>query len=182
MKEIKPIIPNSLTIIRILFSLALLNIRFLEKARWNTLTLIVGITILIYLTDYFDGKLARYWNCCSKTGEILDIFADFFYITSQYMILSYDGKMPAYLLPLVVVEFAVFIGTSAKIMQMNYEKLFFFEKIGRFMAVYYYILPLLYMLPFTKNNLILEVLCVYGTILAIGYRIYQTYFGNHEII
>lgn len=174
MKELKKVIPNSLSIFRILLVFVLLGLRFLGESKWNTMEIVVGITTLIYLTDFLDGKLARYWKSCTKTGEILDVSADFFYITSQYIVLSYDSKMPGYLLILVVIEFIVFIATSVKMMQMNGEKIFFFEIIGRFMAIYYYVLPLFYLLPLAKRNPFWEGICVSGTILAIGYRIYQT--------
>lgn len=64
-------IPNILSILRIILVI-LVFIMFIKEKY------IIAIILLIVaaLTDFFDGKIARKYNLCSKTGRLLDGAAD----------------------------------------------------------------------------------------------------------
>lgn len=96
------------------------------------------------MTDFLDGKLARKWNVCSKLGKILDVSADLGYMTSQYYLLIKSGYMPWVTLVYIYLEFLVFMWTSIYY-KPTPKRVLFFNKIGKLVAIYYYLLPILYM-------------------------------------
>ena len=139
-----------------------------------TLPIIIYIFVLnifIYITDILDGRLARQWNVCSKSGELLDVLADVAYMTSQYCILIKTGYMPFMILVCVYLEFLFFVKTSLYYKPVT-RRNFFFNKLGKLVAVYYYLLPILYMeaIYLQCNALIficINVVCMILTAIAI---------------
>lgn len=70
-KEYKQMIPNLLTIIRIILTPIMIILSFLGH-----LKIVIVLAIIAALTDMIDGKLARYWNVTSLKGAKLDAVAD----------------------------------------------------------------------------------------------------------
>lgn len=64
-------LPNLLTIIRICSPLIIIPIAMSDNLLLTSL-----IVALVALTDFFDGYLARKWNCSSKIGAWLDAISD----------------------------------------------------------------------------------------------------------
>ena len=73
-------IPNLLTILRIL-SIPLLIFLVLSSSNFYNFFALI-LFILISITDYLDGFLARKMNVVSKFGEMLDPIADKIFIIS----------------------------------------------------------------------------------------------------
>ena len=67
----KYMIPNLLTLIRIM--LVPIMIIF---SLFKVYKIVIFLAIIGALTDFFDGKLARYWHVTSIKGAKLDNFAD----------------------------------------------------------------------------------------------------------
>ncbi|MBI3209443.1 MAG: CDP-alcohol phosphatidyltransferase family protein [Candidatus Solibacter usitatus] len=53
------------------------------------------------LTDYFDGYLARRWNCASPFGALLDPAADKLFLSLVYIALGFADKAPWWLVGLI---------------------------------------------------------------------------------
>jgi cardiolipin synthase len=86
-------IPNSLSVLRIVLLIPL--VYFIKNIDIiNT----VVFSLLIIVTDYLDGFLARRWNVISKTGKILDPVADKICITTVGVALTVYRGFPLYLL------------------------------------------------------------------------------------
>lgn len=72
MKNYKNIIPNLLTITRLVLTPVIIVLG-LVFAQYK---LVIILAIISALTDLFDGKLARKWNTVSDKGAKLDVIAD----------------------------------------------------------------------------------------------------------
>lgn len=158
--------------------LGIVTFTYLNEEATKTLPMIIYIFILnifIYVTDILDGRLARQWNVCSKSGELLDVLADLGYMTSQYCILIKTGFMPFIILNCIYLEFLVFVKTSLYYKPFTRRNLFF-NKIGKLVAAYYYLLPILYIgAIYLKCKplifMIINIVCIILTSAAIWDRI-----------
>ena len=180
--KIKAWIPNGLTLFRIGLVVAIALIMtelqgsLSSKMIWGS---ILGMTGMVYATDFLDGKLARKWNVGTSFGEKLDIIADLFYIVTVSAILVSQGKMPVMILVLVIAEFLVFFGSSVIKVTKPAGRVFFFDYCGRITAVYYYSVPLIYFLighlddgMFQRGmSYAASLLCIVLTVAAIGSRV-----------
>jgi CDP-diacylglycerol--glycerol-3-phosphate 3-phosphatidyltransferase len=77
-------LPNTLTLLRVLLT-CLLN--FVIINHFESWTLITVIFMVIFLTDLLDGKIARLCGNTSHFGAVIDILADLFYVVMSYMVL-----------------------------------------------------------------------------------------------
>ena len=92
-------LPNSLTVLRLIFVPILLGSCWLPSAWSNWVAL--SIFISAGITDYLDGALARRLNVVSEFGRMLDPIADKLMITSVLLLLLWQGMAP--LIPAVVI-------------------------------------------------------------------------------
>ncbi|MDD3049229.1 MAG: CDP-alcohol phosphatidyltransferase family protein [Bacilli bacterium] len=70
-KKYKVLIPNLLTLTRIVFTPIIIILSLMGHIKIATVFVIIAA-----ITDLFDGKLARKWNTVSITGAKLDAIAD----------------------------------------------------------------------------------------------------------
>lgn len=71
MENFKKMIPNILTLSRIVFTPIIIILGLFDKTNW-----VIVLAIICALTDLIDGKLARKWNVVSEKGAKLDVVAD----------------------------------------------------------------------------------------------------------
>ena len=136
----KKILINVLTLSRIPITIMFNFSLFYEK---NKLLICSLLFLIIALTDFFDGKLARHYKVTSKFGSILDVGTDFFFIFTASYLLYTRGLLPVGIVIVIVVKFAEFCFTSYLInKKSNLDKTLFFDKTGRFVAIILYSLPM----------------------------------------
>ena len=170
-------IPHALTVSRMAAALVLgQQIVFAETAAGH-LPIILALTGYIFLSDLLDGRLARKWVCCSPVGAKLDIAADLLYIVSQDLILIRRGWMHAWVLLLVLAEFLVFSMTAKADSEQADGTAIRFDRVGRAAAVYYYLMPLLYLLLSAWDTgmwavRLTDLLCLGLTLAAVMSRIH----------
>ena len=177
--KIKLLLPNVISITRVLLTICL-NI-ILWKS-FHDMIRIILINIMIYISDFSDGKLAKWLNAESKTGELFDSIAHIFYIVTSYILLISYNLISIYLLIMIIAEYAVFIITSHLVTNNTDNKLIF-DGFGRILAGGFYIYPLLvYILflnlsydYFNMISLILQLILIIGTIMQIRQRKKLTY-------
>lgn len=113
-------LPNAITGIGIKLDFVLLSVVIFHREWISTITLLVGG---ILLTDFLDGKAARYFNAVSKLGAALDRFRDkHLQFTMFYFFLS-DPRIHPMLkgatIPLIIVEILLltiwFMGVRRKL-------------------------------------------------------------------
>ena len=115
------------------------------------LCLFLGIAV----SDFLDGKCARAFHVQSGIGAIADVICDFFYIMTSTYALYRLGCLPIWVLILITVKLFEFILTSLLIKRVQYRShIFMFDRIGRYTAIGFYILPTvivlcsIYLMPF----------------------------------
>lgn len=136
-------IPNMITFLRVILS-CILNLYIINN--FNKIIIPVFLMVLIFLTDFLDGKIARYLGCTSNFGAAFDAFSDLFCISLLYITLVYFDILPLWFLFIILYKFSEFVITS-KILKkhsliMNTKGLFVFDFIGRYTAVFFYIIPI----------------------------------------
>ena len=115
------------------------------------LCLFLGIAV----SDFLDGKCARAFHVQSSFGAIADVICDFFYIMTSTYALYRLACLPAWFLIFITVKLFEFILTSLLIKRVQYRShIFMFDRIGRYTAIGFYILPTvivlcsIYLMPF----------------------------------
>jgi CDP-diacylglycerol--glycerol-3-phosphate 3-phosphatidyltransferase len=106
-------IPNLLTIFR--FTLTLLTapwILLISKGNtqvqgivcWLLWAVIVSLLMIIFITDFLDGYLARKWKVTSKWGMTWDPIVDYLIINILLIILFINGKIDLWLIATFIVR------------------------------------------------------------------------------
>lgn len=155
------VLVNAITGLRVLLTLAIIYVIMMQEKQ---LILITILFILIGLSDFIDGKLARKLCAVSKNGAIFDVVADLFYIISTTGVLIYRGMMPGWFLLVIGGKFLEFLLTSRYLKKYsNSEDVFISDKLGRGVAIMFYGMPYISILA----DGIVPILCTIIALLSI---------------
>ena len=123
----------------------------------------------IAVSDFLDGKCARAFHVQSSIGAIEDVICDFFYIMTSSYALYRLGCLPAWFLILVTVKLFEFILTSCLVRRMQIRShVFMFDRVGRYTAIGFYILPTVIVLcSIYLPSLVFVIRCVFCVSLLI---------------
>ena len=88
---------NFLSIFRITAAFAIIP-TIMFKLPWTTLILFV----LGAVSDWFDGYLARKYNCCSKIGGVLDHIGDKLLVCNTLVLLTIMMPTPIIVIPVII--------------------------------------------------------------------------------
>lgn len=166
----KIILINGLTLLRIPFSIFFCS-AILYTFKPNTICAI--LFLLIGVSDYLDGKLARRYNAQTRIGAKLDVITDFFFIISACLTLISKAVLPKWMAVVVILKFLEFLTTSfLSRNSLKNKSIFLFDPVGRIVAVLLYLTPilallLLYYCSDTLYELILNIFCIAITIMAV---------------
>ncbi|MDP4142938.1 MAG: CDP-alcohol phosphatidyltransferase family protein [Bacillota bacterium] len=145
-------LPNILTLLRIVLTCF---INFYILRHFGNLGVPITFSLLIFITDLFDGKIARFSGHASAFGAVFDVAADLFFIVTSYIVLLYLHITPLWFLFIILFKFIEFIFTSYFLKKHTSEKsIFIFDYLGRLAAVLFYIIPLLAYTSFQSSALI----------------------------
>jgi cardiolipin synthase (CMP-forming) len=97
-------LPNFLTLCR-LFSIPVF-LSFLSRERY---TAALWVFIAAALTDGLDGTVARWFDSKTELGAFLDPFADKLLLLSAFVVLTFKGDFPGWLLGVVVIRDVVIV-------------------------------------------------------------------------
>lgn len=136
------LIINFLTLSRIPISIILCSILLHDK---YSICKIILLFSIIACSDFFDGKLARKYNSETNYGAKLDVICDFFFMITTYSTLTFLNIFPLWSIFLITLKFFEFLITSRliSIQGPTTTAVFFFDKLGKFVAVIFYILPVI---------------------------------------
>jgi len=99
-------IPNIISVCRILLVYPVINLMLEKRFDWAlTLFVIAG------LSDALDGFLAKHFHWQSRLGSYIDPLADKLLLVSSYIVLSFMGLIPFWLMATVVLrDIVIFTG------------------------------------------------------------------------
>ncbi len=93
MNQIKKYLPNILTVIRIILTPLIVYLGITKQ-----ISILFILAIIIAITDFLDGRLARKWQTNSSFGKKLDIFSDRILTIGLLIILMKNNTLFLYVL------------------------------------------------------------------------------------
>lgn len=101
-------LPNFLSLLRII-----LIPWFLYYYHAGQFAVAITIMVVAILTDWFDGRAARWTNDVSETGKILDPFADKLCLGSAALYFLWIGRLPLWFVLFVILrDVLIFSGAA----------------------------------------------------------------------
>lgn len=106
------------------------------------------ISVLIIISDFIDGKLARKYKVATQIGQVLDIYLDFAYIFVAVITLYAYDYIDLYFVIVILYKFLEFI-LSSKLLKSkvkfkgNKGQNYFYDFLGTITSGLYYIIPLI---------------------------------------
>ena len=171
-------VPNAITLFRVILTCYLHYYLLLHFGR---IAIPLLLTVLILLSDFADGKIARRDGTATSGGAVFDLLADFFYMLLAYLVLHSFGLVPLWFLLLIIFKFVEFVLTSFRLKKTGDDRgFFFFDALGRSVAASYYLLPLVLYIShrsspalyaFCLNEVIYLILFL--SLLSSGYRLWS---------
>ena len=104
-------VPNQLTFLRLGFLPFFIVLIIYERYSWALL-----ILVLAALTDGMDGLLARSLNQKTSLGAYLDPIADKLLLSSSFVVLALEGRIPRWLTILVLGRDVLILTTATVIL------------------------------------------------------------------
>lgn len=134
---------NLLTLFRIpltIINLFSINKLFKENSYWYG-NVCISIALIIFTSDILDGKLARKFNVASRKGAYLDLFTDFFYEVSGFILLNKYGIIPYCFTIIVIYKLLEFILISFLVNknESNVNSVFYYDLGGKIVSILYYV-------------------------------------------
>lgn len=143
-------LPNVITLLRVILSVFL---NFYIVKHFGDMLIPIIITSIIFLTDFLDGRIARFNGSISKLGAVFDVASDLLYIIISYMVLYILHVLPLWFLFVILFKFAEFIITSYFIKKVCSKKsIFIFDFLGRVAAAMFYVIPVFSYITFHIMN------------------------------
>jgi CDP-diacylglycerol--glycerol-3-phosphate 3-phosphatidyltransferase len=143
------LLPNLITLLRPVLTVPII-VSILNDGDSVPVPLI--LSMIVFASDYMDGKIARRINGITRFGAVFDITADLIYIAATYGILVYLNIAPFWFLIVILLKFLEFIVTSRIIKKYsNSKSLFVFDFAGRITALMFYGAPLVIFLSYNLS-------------------------------
>ncbi|MCX7821335.1 MAG: CDP-alcohol phosphatidyltransferase family protein [Brevinematales bacterium] len=162
-------IPNILSILRIVLIIPILNQLKIDTETSNFLAF--WLILVAYLTDFFDGLIARKFNMISNLGKILDPIGDKLLAITISAVLYINKKAPFYFFVLILSRDLIIslgamyaINVKGKILLPIFAGKLTTAVLGVVLSLY----PLKYSGVFGSGSLmrLLDLMIHYGTILS----------------
>ena len=164
-------LPDLLSVSRIVLSFifAYLLYAVFSINRYALLTLV--LFILIVLTDFFDGFIARHTGNTSSHGALLDVIADMIFVLLSYLTLSICGLVNYLFILVLIIKFLEFLSTSFLFKDKMDNEYLIFDFIGKNVSKFWIAFPgiiiIFYILDFTDLNDFIAIVCLVTSILAL---------------
>ena len=142
------ILVNTLTFLRVPLSVvSYMLLASADSAAGKLRPVLYAILFLgVVLTDFFDGKAARFFRVQSPFGAISDVCCDFLYIASSCFALYRLSLFPLWMLAVITLKLAEFVATSTlarSAPRSGKRTVFLFDCVGRYTAIGFYLLPVI---------------------------------------
>lgn len=131
--------------------------------------------ILSWITDALDGYIARKTNQVTNVGKVLDHFVDKIWIGTILVALVITRNLPWWIAGIVIIrDFLIVIGSVLIIQKKSY--IYSSPALGKITGFFFAVLIVVYLLDFTRINVVRNILLVIVCILIIvsfSYYIYR---------
>lgn len=115
-------IPNLFTTIRILLVPIFFMCIYYEMRGYPSMDIWTKVTLLIIIiSDFVDGYLARLLNETTVLGSLLDPFADKLFVLTSYILLAVFQKVPVWL-SIIVVSKDILVVAGWVVLMLIYQK------------------------------------------------------------
>lgn len=104
-------VPNLLTVSRLLLVPCFFACLYYEYLGYDQVAIPMRVLLLvIVMSDFLDGYLARRWNTVTTLGRVLDPLADKFFVVTSYLLLTAFQQVPPWLTIIVVTKDLMVLG------------------------------------------------------------------------
>lgn len=161
---------NFLTFLRIPITFIL---SYLIIYKQQPFYLSLALMLFVFLTDILDGKLARKYKVETDFGAKLDVVSDFIFTLVLSLSYSFVYKFPKLILGIIIFKFIEFNFTSYLIRRnIKRNHIYLFDKLGKYLAIYFYILPLIILImtnffPLSYYKQFIEIVSVISAFVAV---------------
>jgi cardiolipin synthase len=110
-------LPNILTLFRVLLVPVFIALVLDGRLYWAAI-----VFLLASITDAVDGFIARRFDLMTPLGAIMDPVADKLLLTSAYLVLAYEGLVPAWLFFVIIFRDLVmptYLGKFTTVLQVT---------------------------------------------------------------
>jgi len=107
-------IPNALSILRIVLIPLVAWLILFDYFLYALIT-----TLIIAISDFLDGFIARIFNAQSEIGSYLDSIADKAFIISAYMLIGTQNLLPIFVIIIVISRDIIIMGAFGLSFAMN---------------------------------------------------------------
>jgi len=107
-------IPNILSILRIILIPLVAWLILFDYFLYALIT-----TLIIAISDFLDGFIARIFNAQSEVGSYLDSIADKAFIISAYMLIGTQNLLPIFVIIIVISRDIIIMGAFGLSFAMN---------------------------------------------------------------
>ena len=139
-------LPNLITLLRVVLTCLITGCLLIDR---EGVSVPLVLSLLVFSSDFADGRIARMVGSTSRFGAIFDACADLFYIAAMYLTLVYLNIALLWFLAVIALKFTEFAATSYVLKRYSRTRpIFVFDRIGRITALLFYGTPLLLFLSF----------------------------------
>lgn len=140
-------IANILTLIRFLCTIYVLYIaKELHNTNFNDKVCLIYVIlcVIIWGSDFFDGKIARKLDIVSPFGACFDVIVDFIFVFFTHIQLVAYHIMPVWGMFIIIEKIADYFITSKILSKIgNHSFEFIPDTLGRIVAALFYFTPML---------------------------------------
>lgn len=141
-KLLKQNVANIITFTRFILAIIIFRLTFLLFHDPSYYKRYLLFYLLAWLSDFFDGRIARRLEIASKTGAIFDLLVDCFFVFLLNIQVMVMKLLPFAFLFLLCEKVLNYVITSKIMNGINPSQSHFWnDKIGRLVAASFYVIP-----------------------------------------
>lgn len=169
---------NFLTFARLLFTVVLFYmVQNMYESRYSTkaYVLFLLVSVVIWGTDYFDGKLARKLDIASNFGAFFDVAVDFIFVFSiHYQYIRYR-IIPTWFMFVILEKIINYFITSKIVSQHSKGKFQFVrDPVGKHVSASFFVTPLIFCTIYKFCNYDRELVQIILVIIT-GFALYSSF-------
>ena len=164
-------IPNLLSFLRIILSFVFAYFFNGMLSGYSHISYSLTVFLIIILTDYLDGHIARMTGNTTYAGALLDVTADFIFVLTAYIVLYINDLLNLLFIMVLLFKFSEFILTSLLFKHIAKKDYLIFDSLGKNVSKFWIAFPglicILYLMGITILSDLIAVVMSITSILAL---------------